>query len=173
MNKKIIAIATLASALTGCTVGPKYHRPAVAAPPAFRGDITQPSSASLADSKWFEVFKDEQLQNLIRTALEQNYDVREAAARVEAARASLGITRADQYPNVSVGANLTTERFARNGSFTVPVGFEQDRTFGTVSANLLSYEVDIWGRLRRATEAARADLLATEEGRKAKHEEND
>jgi multidrug efflux system outer membrane protein len=167
MNKKIIAIATLASALTGCTVGPKYHRPAVAAPPAFRGDITQPSSASLADSKWFEVFKDEQLQNLIRTALEQNYDVREAAARVEAARASLGITRADQYPNVSVGANLTTERFARNGSFTVPVGFEQDRTFGTVSANLLSYEVDIWGRLRRATEAARADLLATEEGRKA------
>ena len=167
MNKKIIAIATLASALTGCTVGPKYHRPAVAAPPAFRGDITQPSSASLADSKWFEVFKDEQLQNLIRTALEQNYDVREAAARVEAARASLGITRADQYPNVSVGANVTTERFARNGSFTVPVGFEQDRTFGTVSANLLSYEVDIWGRLRRATEAARADLLATEEGRKA------
>jgi multidrug efflux system outer membrane protein len=167
MNKKIIAIATLASALTGCTVGPKYHRPAVAAPPAFRGDITQPSSASLADSKWFEVFKDEQLQNLIRTALEQNYDVREAAARVEAARASLGITRADQYPNVSVGANVTTERFARNGSFTAPVGFEQDRTFGTVSANLLSYEVDIWGRLRRATEAARADLLATEEGRKA------
>src|ERR1041384_53182 len=167
MNKKIIAIGTLARALNGCTPGPKYHRPAVAAPPAFRGDITQPSSASLADSKWFEVFKDEQLQNLIRTALEQNYDVREAAARVEAARASLGITRADQYPNVSVGANVTTERFARNGSFTAPVGFEQDRTFGTVSANLLSYEVDIWGRLRRATEAARADLLATEEGRKA------
>jgi multidrug efflux system outer membrane protein len=167
MKKQVIAIAVLSSALTGCTVGPKYHRPAVAAPPAFRGDAAQPAPASLADSKWFEVFKDEQLQNLIRTALEHNYDVREAAARVEAARAALGITRADQYPNVSAGANVTTERFARNGSFTVPAGFQQDRTFGTVSANLLSYEVDIWGRLRRATEAARADLLATEETRKA------
>src|ERR1043165_10081268 len=145
MHKKLIAIAVLSTALAGCPVGPKYHRPAVAAPSAFRGEVTPPSQASLADARWFEVFHDEQLQNLIRTALEHNYDVREAAARVEAARASLGITRADQYPNVSVGGNVTTERFARNGSFTVPVGFEQDRTFGTVSANLLSYEVDIWG----------------------------
>lgn len=167
MKKQMMAIVVLSSVLTGCTVGPKYHRPAVAAPSAFRGDITQPSSTSLADARWFEVFKDEQLQNLIRTALEHNYDVREAAARVEAARASLGITRADQYPTVAVGANVTTERFARSGSFTVPVGFQQDRTFGAVSANLLSYEVDIWGRLRRATEAARANLLASEEGRKA------
>src|ERR1043166_1135533 len=167
MHKKLIAIAVLSTALAGCTVGPKYHRPAVAAPSAFRGEVTPPSQASLADAKWFEVFKDEQLQRLIRTALEHNYDVREAAARVEAARASLGITRADQFPNVAGGANVTTQRSARNGSFALPVGFNQERTFGTVSASLLSYEVDIWGRLRRATEAARADLLSTEEAHKA------
>lgn len=167
MKKTMIALAALASVLAGCTVGPKYHRPAVAAPPAFRGDVAQPSPVSLADAKWFEVFKDEQLQNLIRTALEHNYDVQEAAARVEAARASLGITRSNQYPTVSAGANVTTQRTAQNGAFTVPGGFQQERTFGTVSASLLSYEVDIWGRLRRATEAARADLLSTEEVRKA------
>lgn len=167
MKKQMIAMVVLSSVLAGCTVGPKYHRPAVAAPAAFRGDVAQAPSASLADAKWFEVFKDEQLQTLIRTALEHNYDVQEAAARVEAARASLGITRSDQYPTVAAGANITTQRTARSGSFTVPAGFQQDRTFGTVSASLLSYEVDVWGRLRRATEAARADLLATEEARKA------
>jgi outer membrane protein, multidrug efflux system len=168
MKKQIIAVAVLSSVITGCTVGPKYHRPAVAAPSAFRGDVGQPSSpASLADAKWFEVFKDEQLQNLIRTALEHNYDVREAVARVEAARANLGITRADQYPTVAVDANVSTQRFARNGSFSLPAAAQPERTFGTVSASLLSYEVDIWGRLRRATEAARANLLATEETRKA------
>src|ERR1041384_7365924 len=110
MHKKLIAIAVLSTALAGCTVGPKYHRPAVAAPSAFRGEVTPPSQASLADAKWFEVFKDEQLQRLIRTALEHNYDVREAAARVEAARASLGITRADQYPTLAASASLTTQR---------------------------------------------------------------
>jgi len=167
MSKKLIAIAALSTALTGCTVGPKYNRPAVAAPSAFRGEVTPPSQASLADARWFEVFHDEQLQNLIRTALEHNYDVREAAARVEAARASLGLTRADQFPNVSTGANVTTQRAASNGSFALPAGFNQERTFGTVSASLLSYEVDFWGRLRRATEAARADLLSTEEAHKA------
>jgi multidrug efflux system outer membrane protein len=167
MSKRLVAIAALSSLLAGCAVGPNYHRPPVAPPAAFRGDIGQPSTVSLADAKWFEVFKDEQLQKLIRTALEHNYDVREAAARVEAARAVLGITRADQYPTVTASANVSTARFSQNGSFTVPVGFTQERTFGSVSANLLSYEVDFWGRLRRATEASRADLLATEEGRKA------
>lgn len=163
---RLIAIATIGSLLSGCAVGPNYHRPPVTPPTAFRGDVGPAGPASLADEKWFEVFKDEQLQTLVRTAVEHNYDAREAVARVEAARAVLGITRADQFPTVTASGSITTERTARNGSFALPVGFRQDRTFGTVAAGLLSYEVDVWGRLRRATEAARADLLATEENRK-------
>jgi multidrug efflux system outer membrane protein len=167
MKRGFIISAIAASLMTGCTVGPNYRRPKVTTPPAFRGSEAAPTdAASLADAKWFEVFKDEQLQSLIRTALQQNYDVREAAARVEAARAALGVTRADQFPTVAVAANVTTERISRGGSFPLPQGFKQERTFGTISGNLLSYEVDVWGRVRRATEAARADLLATEETRK-------
>src|SRR4051812_33262902 len=83
------------------TLGPKYTRPAVRPPDAFRGttDVAPASNpASLADLKWFEVFKDEQLQKLIREALESNYDLRDAVVRVDAARANVGITKADQYP---------------------------------------------------------------------------
>lgn len=163
---KLIAVAIAASLLTGCAVGPKYRRPAVTPPPAFRGAPAAPAdAASLADLKWFEVFKDEQLQGLVRTALERNDDLREAMARVQAARAALGITRADQFPSVAANADLTTQRTSASGSFPLPRGFTQNRTFGTVALGLLSYEVDVWGRLRSATEAARADLLATEENR--------
>lgn len=153
---------------TGCTVGPKYRRPVVPTPSVFRGSTTPPAdSTSLADLKWFEVFKDDQLQTLVRTALTNNYDLRDATVRVEAARAALGITRADQFPTIGGSADITTLRTSRNGSFPLPPGFSQNRTFGTVALSLASFEVDVWGRLRRATEAARADLLATEENRKA------
>src|SRR5262249_30374444 len=107
------------------------------------------------------------LQELIRTALVQNYDLREAAARVEAARANLGITRSEQFPTMAVSGNTTTLGISRNGSSPIPAGIDRERTFGTVLLNMLSFEVDIWGRLGRATEAARADLLAAEENRKA------
>lgn len=166
---RLIAM-TVAAVLfaAGCSVGAKYKRPSVAAPPTFRGAPTgEVAETSFADAKWFEVFKDEQLQQLVRTALKNNYDVREAAARVEAARASLGITRADQLPTIAGTASVTTQRTSANGSFTIPQNFDQTRTFGTVGLNLLSYEVDLWGRLRNATAAARAELLASEENRKA------
>ncbi len=167
MKGQFLVVAIAASLLTGCAVGPNYRRPNVVAPPAFRGSEATPTdTASIADAKWFEIFQDEQLRSLVRTALQNNFDVREAAARVQAARASLGITRADQFPTVSAGANVTTQRFSNSGSFPLPQGFSQERTFGTVSSSLLSYEVDLWGRVRRATEAARADLLATEENRR-------
>jgi multidrug efflux system outer membrane protein len=165
---KLMLIAATLLFAAGCTVGPKYQRPAVTAPPSFRGGTSTPENqASLADAKWFEVFNDPQLQELVRLALKNNYDVREAAARVEAARASLGLTRSNQLPTLSAGGDVTTERFARNGSFPLAGNIDQTRTFGTVGLNLLSYEVDLWGRLRRATEAARADLLASEENQKA------
>src|SRR5215813_11763143 len=102
MDKRWIIFTLAASLLTGCAVGPNYHRPAVKPPDVFRGlpAATPPTEpTSLADVKWFELFKDSQLQELIRTALVQNYDLRIAVARVDAARANLGITRADQFPN--------------------------------------------------------------------------
>jgi multidrug efflux system outer membrane protein len=153
---------------TACAVGPKYHRPAITPPETFRAAEGQASSSgaqSLGDAKWFEVFKDEQLQQLIRTALADNYDVRDAAARVEAARANLGITHADQLPTISASADVTALRFSRRGQFPVPADVSVERRFGTVGLNLLSYEVDLWGRLRNATASARASLLATEENR--------
>jgi multidrug efflux system outer membrane protein len=87
--------------------------------------------------------------------------------RVDAARAILGLTRADQFPTIDASAGVTTVRTSTSGTFPLPEGFDQTRSFGTVALNLFSFEVDVWGRLRRATEAARADLLASEENRKA------
>jgi len=171
VKKALIASSWAAILLTGCTVGPNYGRPAIATPAAFRAPTPLPpgESSSLADLKWFEVFKDEKLQEFVRTALTQNYDLRDAVARVEAARAQLGITRSEQYPNFTASADITTTRFSRNGSLPLPanVVLSQNRTFGSAALNLLSFEVDIWGRLRRATEAARANLLSAEETRKA------
>jgi outer membrane protein, multidrug efflux system len=169
MRKSVGALVIVAAMfLAGCSVGQKYKRPAVAAPPSFRGDTTTaPDPTSLADLKWFEVFKDPELQELVRKALVNNYDLREAVARVEASRAAVGITRADQLPTITGGAGVTTQRTSANGSFTLPQNFDQSRTFGNVGLNLLSFELDIWGRLRSATAAARADLLASEETRKA------
>ena len=156
---------------TACTVGPNYRRPSIATPQTFRApDPLPPGQAnSFADLKWFEVFKDEQLQALIRRALERNYDLRDAVARVEEARASLGITRSYQFPNFAAGAAVEINRLSRDGSIPLPPQLlpSQDRNFGTATLQLLSYEIDIWGRLRRATEAARANLLSAEESRRA------
>src|SRR5882724_7795797 len=172
MKRQLIQLITgvvIVSMIAGCTMGPKYVRPTVQTPDVFRGianSSTTPDPASIGDLKWFDVFKDEQLQGLIRTALAQNYDLREAVARVSAARANLGITRSDQFPTIAGGADLTTERTSSRGAVPLPGG-GRDRSFGSVTLGLLSCEVDVWGRLRRATEAARADLLASEENRKA------
>ena len=150
-------------------VGPDYRRPAVTTPDAFRGASAAipPDQQSIGELKWFEVFQDEQLQELIRTALQQNYDLRDAVARVDAARANLGITQADQYPNFGIGAEVPSRELSRQGEFTIPRGTSRQRTFGSVFLDLFSFEIDIWGRLRRATEASRADLLASDWNRKA------
>jgi multidrug efflux system outer membrane protein len=171
MRNSLIAPIVAAALLAGCAVGPNYHRPAIQTPNAFRAAdaATASDPASLADLKWFEVFKDEKLQELEREALTQNYDLRDAAARVEAARANLGITRSNQFPNVGASADISTIRSSRNGATPLPASFvpSQNRTFGGATLDLLSFELDLWGRLRRATEAARANLLGAEENRKA------
>src|SRR5882672_7770202 len=171
MNYRAIAVLLAASWMTGCMVGPNYHRPAVQAPQTFRAPdpLPAPQAESFADLKWWEVFKDAELHQLVRTAIQQNYDLREAVARVEAARASLGITRSDQIPQVGASGDLQFTRLSRDGAFSLPRSFvgSQNRNWGEAFLDLLSFEVDIWGRLRRATEAARATLLSTEENRKA------
>lgn len=150
--------------LVGCAVGPNYKRPQVTVPDVYRGlapDADKTSNASLADEKWWTLFQDEQLQNLIRTAIADNYDVRIAAARVLQAQAVLGITRADQFPTITGGAAATNDRFPRTKTFPP---FETSAN----SVNLsMIWELDFWGKYRRATEAARAQLLATEWAKRA------
>jgi outer membrane protein, multidrug efflux system len=171
MRVSYIAIAAAAALLTGCMVGPNYKRPQVAVPANFRAPepLPQPQATSFADLKWFEVFHDEDLQELIRGALAHNYDLRDAVTRVQEARANLGITRSNQLPQVDASGALEITRLSRDGSFPLPASFVagQNRNWGQAGLNLLSFEVDLWGRLRRSTEAARANLLNAEWNRKA------
>ena len=157
----LVALALLL--LTGCAVGPKYKRPPVTVPDGYRGlapDAGQQTPASLGDEKWWTVFQDQQLQELIREALAQSYDVRIAATRVLQAQAVVGITRADQFPTVSGGASANNQRFPRTPT---TAAYETS----PLAVNLsLFWELDFWGKFRRATEAARASLLATEWGQK-------
>jgi outer membrane protein, multidrug efflux system len=161
----------IAALLTGCAVGPNYSRPTVPVPANFRAPepLPAPRAESLADLKWFEIFNDEKLQELTRTALVHNYDLRDAVTRVEQARANLGITRSNQFPQVSANGDIQFTRLSRDGSLPLPATFvpSQNHNWGQASLNLLSFEVDIWGRLRRSTESARAGLLNAEENRKA------
>jgi multidrug efflux system outer membrane protein len=171
MRAFLFAAVPVVVALTGCTVGPNYQRPVVAAPASFRAPEPLPAdqAASLADLKWFEVFKDPELQELVRDGIAQNYDLRDAVARVEQARANLGITRSSQFPQSGGSGDLDVTRLSRNGATPLPAAFlpDQNRNWGEASLNLLSFELDLWGRLRRATEASRASLLSAEENRKA------
>jgi multidrug efflux system outer membrane protein len=168
MKQKAMIAAITAVLLTGCATGRKYTRPVVQTPEVYRGaePATAHEPASLGDLAWFDVFRDEQLQELIRTALVQNYDLRDAVARVSAARASLGLTRSDQFPSIVGSADFTTLGNSRTGPFILPETFRRVRNFGGIFLNLLSFEVDVWGRLRNATAAGRALLLAAEENRK-------
>jgi outer membrane protein, multidrug efflux system len=167
---KRIVVAVLLVSLTNTFAfaqKKKKQPPHVDTPTVFRGDRTQPTQTSFGDEKWFQVFKDEKLVQLIRVALENNYDIQQAVARVEAAEANLGIVRSNQYPQFGASADLTTQRLSRSGAFDLPQPAKRDRTFGSILLNLLTFELDIWGRLRKATAAARAELLASDEARNA------
>ncbi|HME09982.1 MAG TPA: efflux transporter outer membrane subunit [Bryobacteraceae bacterium] len=170
MRRLLILLASLAL-LVGCTVGPNYRRPTVAVPETFRAPEPLPpgEASSVADLKWFEVFQDEKLQELIRMALQRNYDLRDAVARVEEARGNLGIVRSNQFPQFAAGGSVQINRLSRDAETPIPKELlaSQNRNFGTAALQLLSFEIDIWGKLRRATESARASLLSAEENRKA------
>jgi len=157
----LLSAALLAS---GCTVGPNYKRPTVAVPGSYRGAISDEAAqmqlATLGDQKWWDIFQDDQLRTLIRTALTQNYDSRIAASRVLEAQAQLGITRADQFPSIGAGAGISDTRTAQ--SKFLPA-FETSTGQLNLSA---AWELDFWGKYRRATEAARANLVASEWARR-------
>jgi len=157
----LFSVALLAS---GCTVGPNYKRPTVAVPGLYRGTVSMEAAptqlAALGDQRWWDIFQDEQLRTLIRTAVVQNYDSRIAASRVLEARAQLGITRADQFPSVGAGAGISD---TRNSQSKFLPAFETS----TGQVNLaVAWELDFWGKYRRATEAARANLIASEWARR-------
>jgi len=161
--KKIIFLFTLVIFMPACTVGPNYHRPKVDVPATYRGPSPQPQSSepSFGDQKWWEVFQDPQLQELIRTSLQNNYDVRIAATRILEAAAQLGITRADQLPAINAGASAVNQRTARQKPLP------ELETNATSVGPSFAWELDFWGKYRRATEAARANLLATEWAQRA------
>ena len=153
--------------LTSCTFGPDYKRPVVTAPSAHRGapaagDV---SPESLADLKWSELFSDETLTDLVTTALKQNFELRIAAERVLQARAVYGITRADRFPDVAASGSVNAVRSSQAGANrAIPQGADTDVSY-TQAGFSLGWELDVWGRLRRLSEAARAQYLATEEAR--------
>jgi outer membrane protein, multidrug efflux system len=145
--------------LAGCKVGPNYHRPVVQTPTAFRelseNPQVQAQAASYADLPWWQVFHDPQLQELIRTALKQNYDLQLATERINSARAQVAITRSNLFPQVQ-----------GNGDFSggKEHNFQTKSNFLTLTADA-AFQLDLFGKLRRATEASRAQLLATEDAR--------
>ena len=161
MNKSLLS-AAVALTLAGCMVGPDYKRPTIDTPAAYRVEIK--SANDLINSAWWEQFKDPILNDLIKTALADNKDVRIAAARVEEFLGRYGVTRAQLFPQVSTQFNGLSQRIPTSTQPAVPP--TQTNTFDTYSLDLgMSWEIDLWGKLRRATQAARADLLASEQAR--------
>jgi multidrug efflux system outer membrane protein len=157
----ILALASLVA--SGCLTGPAYRRPPVDTPTAFRGTDAPDSTAtpSLADASWRDVFQDDVLQVLIQTALEHNSDAQIAAVRILEAQAQLGVTRADQFPTVTAGVDVLGERPS------VALGFPSANVGAMEVQASAAWELDFWGKFRHATEAARAQLLAAEWGRRA------
>jgi outer membrane protein, multidrug efflux system len=157
----LLAIAVL---LSGCAVGPNYKRPAVKVPTEYRDGTPSPTEpgSSLGNEKWWDVYQDPVLADLIHTALQQNYDVRIAAARVLEAQAQFGITRANQFPSASVGADIYSQRNAKVSS--VLPGYEVNA--GQLNLSVI-WNLDFWGKYRRQTEEARAQVLATKWGQQA------
>jgi multidrug efflux system outer membrane protein len=158
--RKYILALFLMMLCAGCAVGPNYKKPAVAVPPEYRGALAEQQgktgAASFGDQKWWDAFQDEVLRDLIKTALKQNYDVRIAAVRILEARAQFGIVRADQLPSVTAGVSSLNERSPQTARFP---SFETTANQVNLS---LAWELDFWGKFRRATESARASLLAQE-----------
>jgi outer membrane protein, multidrug efflux system len=146
----------------GCAVGPNYKRPEVSPPANFRFAGTQTTN-SLADLPWWEMFQDPMLQDLVRAALTNNYDLKRAVARVEQARNQVTVARSAFFPQIGYSGDLGR---GRNALFNSPAA-QNGATDSSVLASAGAFwEIDFWGRIRRLSEAARAQYLATDEARR-------
>jgi len=164
MARKIIAIL-LVLFLSGCMLGPNYVRPKIVTPENHRDAQTPAAAESLADVPWWELFQDPALQELIREGLKNNYDLRAAAARVEEARAQIGVTKSFLYPQVGASVTGTTQQVSRKSE--PPQTLTSDRTFNNLFAGLsVAWELDVFGKIRRQTEAAAATYVATDMDRR-------
>lgn len=165
----IVALATALA--TGCAVGPDYKRPAVNTPAQYRRAAsdtnTTVTSQSLADLGWWQTFKDPQLTAYIAEALTNSWDIKIAASRVLQAEANLRIVRSQFFPSINAGGDLYTTRTSQKGAIGLPPGFDPHRNYGDVFLSMSAYEIDLWGRIRRASEAARAQLLANVDAQRA------
>jgi multidrug efflux system outer membrane protein len=160
------AVATaLITMTTGCSLAPKYERPQVATPDTWREDAAA-STAPAPEDQWWQLFNDPALDSLVERALAANQDLAIAAARVEEARAFARVERAGQLPQVGVSAGVSRSRITQKGSFPLPPTAKLVNERGNISASV-SYELDLFGKLRNATRAARAELLAVEFNRDA------
>ena len=155
----VAALALPLSLLSACAVGPNYKRPLIDAPAMTRGQVEPAEAESLADLPWWQVFGDPALHGLITSAIRNNYDLATAAARVEQARQLVGVARADMFPQIGYQGS------AGRGSSFAPPG--PNATFNSfLGAFNLAWEIDIWGRIRRATESARAEYYGAEDFRR-------
>jgi multidrug efflux system outer membrane protein len=162
---RIPLVSIAAMVVASCTLGRDYKRPAIETPATYRSAPAQPGPASLADLQWFELFHDETLTQLVKTALQENFELRIAAQRVLQARAAYGITRAAQWPSVDVSAGVTAARSSQVGANRgIPANVDTSVSY-TQAGFSLGWELDVWGRLRRLSESGRAQYLATEEAR--------
>ena len=162
--RRFFLLSLIALSLGGCTVGPDYVRPAVDTPPSWR--ITDAEAKDAANATWWGQFNDPVLDSLVRTALRENLDLQIAAARVDEFAGRYGFVRADLFPQAGANAAAGRQRFTEETGNTNAPG--TNFTLGNYSATLgATWEPDVWGRIRRATEAARADLVGSEEGRRA------
>ncbi len=162
--KKLLPLVLISTGLlSGCLMGPKYRRPAANVPPSYRAaSPEQTTASSLGNEQWWQVYQDPVLAELIHKALAQNYDVRIAAARILEAQAQLGIIRSNQFPSASVGSDIFSQQNAKiSNQFPAYQVNAGELNLGVI------WNLDFWGKYRRQTEAARAEVLATEWGQRA------
>src|ERR1044072_1964172 len=167
LSIRLFACLVGLSFLLGTVNGQQRPTSTIQTPANFRGADPVMDQSSIGDLKWFEVFKDPALQDLVRTAMVRNYDLRAAVTRVDAARANLGLAPSEQLPQFDLSTDVTSTRASQNGQRAIPGQGGRSRSFGSVLLNLLTFELDGWGRVRQQTKAARAELRASEEDRKA------
>ena len=163
--KRAVFVAVVALLVSGCMLGPDYSRPPVVVPDNYRFAVAPATAESIADLPWFDVFRDPVLQQLVREALQNNYDLRIAAARVEEARAQIGIVRSFLYPQINFNAVGGAQQVSR--ATDPPESFGANRSFQNLFLGFgLAWELDVFGRIRRDTEAATAIFLATEQAQR-------